>query len=110
MAAPSTSVPAPSLVRLPVPPLTRLLTVRTPAPFCWTNSSAFDAPTWPPVSVPLFAPTNCKAPLVSVSTLVAAPRLIVCAPAVVSTVRELTERAVTPLLQSNGLAAIPADV
>ena len=40
----------------------------------------------------------------------AAPRLTVWAPAVVSKVSESAERTVTPLLQSSGLAAMPAVV
>ena len=47
-------------------------------------------------------PVKRIAPDVSVRTLVAAPRLIVCAPPEVSTVRESAERVVTPC-QLNGL-------
>ena len=43
------------------------------------------------------------APEVSVRTFVAAPRLIVCAPEEVSTVRESAERVVMPFCQLNGL-------
>ena len=81
-----------------------------PVPFCWTMTSELFAPICPPSKVASLAPTFWMAPLVSVSTLPTAPMRTTCEAADGSKVRELTERVVRVLLQSNGLAAMPAVV
>ena len=106
----SCNVPLPSLTRLPVPLLRGLLRKSVPVPFCWTMTSELFAPICPPSRVASLAPTFWMAPLVSVSTLLAAPIFTTCEAADGSKVRELTARVVIPLLQSNGLAAMPAVV
>ena len=98
-----TSVPLPVLSKEDVPEPRSPAIVKVPVPSWWTMISEFAAPIWPPASVPLLEPVNRIAPEVSVRIFVDAPRLIVCAPAEVSTVRESTERVVIPFCQLNGL-------